>query len=921
MLEERTAVHVFPLHPSLSSRAQIEPLESRFAPAVLFLSGAASGSSSLQILDASGNDAQDSPQEIAAKTTTHATAVVLLKAGDELIFDRNGNHLFDRGDLRLAEVTGGQGLFFFTDGPTGRRAHAFELTELTGIAASDGFAANIHTDLHGSIVTALDADGFLTASGESITITGSSIAHLSIDGQIARRAAGAAKTFGGHLVAGGNLSDITIGGPLYTNGPRISVAGLFGTGTATNNAPISFDAGEHTFRAEFTPLPGANGGSIDHVTLSHGLGFGSMMTGNGGPSAPGVPGGDGGSIRHVSFGVVRTPQFSIQAGSGIYTDNEPGDGGEISNVSATMRPSYKGIVTIASGGGGSSNPGTSGAGGDGGDIEHLSLYAPAPLYRLTILGGPAGNPGTGLGFSGAGGDLSDLQIRVDRLFSGYQSLQIEAGSVYSTSAGVGGSIDHLVLTVDGPILGHALIKAGNGAGGNEQYGQSTYAGIGGSITNSSVALNASVGSDAGNNERLYGILAIRAGHGEEGGDIENIALLNRANPYAVELAAGHGRAGSGGDLRAVHVVDRAEHSSGLRLAAGGGRSGGDATGISIHKLRGTLYGFSVEGGFGSEQAGDVEGLSIQSDASILAGYITGGRSGIHAGDVSNVSVQGPGRIGSPRFPFSIQPGSLTEAGSAYPPETAGSLANLAFDAPLSYFQLGGDIYTYENRLTGATGAPGANISHVSGIVGGVSIVAGPGGEARNGTGGPGGSVSDVTLKITENFAHRIVAGDGGDGLTGGIGGSVSDVRIQGDIGDFTKPFGVRPFRSFQLMGGLAAGAAGASTGPVAALTGSIDHVSAGRIAAIVAGQPFRELTAANAVESIAYLSASVIGADTQLRGPHRAAAPGGRFFDFSGGADNTFTLGEDFPIDGLVVVKAGGLLTPFPVAPLMVVYV
>ncbi len=905
-------------------RAHVEPLEPRIAPAVLFLSGAGAGPSSLQILDGAGHDAQDSPAETAARALTGATAAVLLQAGDSLIFDRNGNHLLDGGDVPLAEVTAGRGLFFFTDGKTGRRAHAFELTELTGVAASDGFAAEIHTDIHGSVVTALDANGFLTATDEKLTIQHASIAHLTVDGQLARRVDSTTQ-FGGHLAAGGNLSEISVGGPLYNSGAPVSVAGRIATGNATRFLDFSFDAGAHRFLAEdFVAAAGMDGGDIDHVKLREGMGLLGMAAGGGGPAAPGQAGGDGGSISHVSFGTMRVRQFLVAAGSGAFQPGEGdgGDGGSISDVSAIISSTAKPLVNIAAGYGG---PSKAGDGGDGGGIAHLSLQTQSELTRLWILAGGGGGPDTAAYSAGDGGDISDVQLRVNRIIGPHdQALLIQAGGVRTTLpglGGVGGNVDHLSLTIDGRINGTVEIGAGNGSDGFAAASYD-YQGLGGNISNSTVILNASVGSYRAS---AYGAVVLHAGYGAVGGDIEDVALHNHANRYATQFFAGQGFHGAGGDVRGLHVVDTAPYSSGLMMWAAGGETGGDVVDISITKLRGHLRGIFIQSGSSLTDAGDVEGVLIHSAGDISRALIRAGDSRVHSGGVRDLTIQGFGRLGTMRDPFSIQGGSIGEAVRGDPIQTLGSLEDFSLQAPRSYFRLGGEPSIGLNNVTGGVGATGSSISHISGTVGGIEITASPGGPARDGAGGQGGSVSDVRLKIAESFAHHIVAGDGGAGglgNIGGAGGSVRDVEIDGDIGDFTKPFGFKNYRSFTQMGGLAAGAAGSFTGDAPeALAGSISHVAAERIAAIVAGQSLLYLTADNAVESISNVSASVIGADTGIQGPRRTPAPGGRTFDFKGTGAGPFSLGADFPIDGLVVVKADGLLTPLPVSPLALVLV
>jgi hypothetical protein len=150
--------------------------------------------------------------------------------------------------------------------------------------------------------------------------------------------------------------------------------------------------------------------------------------------------------------------------------------------------------------------------------------------------------------------------------------------------------------------------------------------------------------------------------------------------------------------------------------------------------------------------------------------------------------------------------------------------------------------------------------------------------------------------------QQIRGGAGGNSTTatGGTGGNVTGVKIKGDIGNFFVPFGIENY----AMGGLFAGSGGdgATDGPA----GSIMTVSAKRIAAIIAVNDDTDpdnLSAVNAVTKIGAITTGVIGAD----------------LDRDGICDNTLGTSYQFgdvAVDGMVIVKAGGLppsgLTPNP---------
>jgi hypothetical protein len=151
------------------------------------------------------------------------------------------------------------------------------------------------------------------------------------------------------------------------------------------------------------------------------------------------------------------------------------------------------------------------------------------------------------------------------------------------------------------------------------------------------------------------------------------------------------------------------------------------------------------------------------------------------------------------------------------------------------------------------------------------------------------------------LAQQIRTGNGGDGSasagTGGSGGNISLVTVTGDIGNFDQTFGA----SNDLMGGLITGLAGAGATP--GKTGGISSVKATRIAAVFAGDASTLATAlssANAVFSLAAVTASAIGADVAGNG-----------FSYTERGSNTdFDLGTDWAVDGVVIARAAGFTAP-----------
>jgi hypothetical protein len=147
------------------------------------------------------------------------------------------------------------------------------------------------------------------------------------------------------------------------------------------------------------------------------------------------------------------------------------------------------------------------------------------------------------------------------------------------------------------------------------------------------------------------------------------------------------------------------------------------------------------------------------------------------------------------------------------------------------------------------------------------------------------------------------------GGTAGLGGSITNVKITGSgvIGDFSTHFLVMA-DSNDGMGGLIVGQGGAVNGAYDVdRNGSINGVTASRIAAVIAGaQAGLNVTNFNAVKAITGLKTALIGADYD----------GDRQFDWvetvptqAGfqlpGAPLTTDV-DDVPGDGLIIVKTAG---------------
>ena len=237
----------------------------------------------------------------------------------------------------------------------------------------------------------------------------------------------------------------------------------------------------------------------------------------------------------------------------------------------------------------------------------------------------------------------------------------------------------------------------------------------------------------------------------------------------------------------------------------------------------------------------------------------------------------------------------------------GTVDGITLAAPLADIHIGdGSGSGGPAFAAGAIGGNAGAIKNVSGKAGYLTIRSGSGGDstASGGQGGDGGAIDAINVAVTV-MAQQIASGSGGEGGaagggTGGTGGPITAVKITGagDIGNFAKLFGT----DLDEMGGLFAGLAG--PGQTAGLAGSIDGVTAKRIAAILAADETtaaNALTALNAVHALANITATAIGADVD-------PLPGFTFIDV---VNAGFVLGDgDTARDGLVIVRLAGFDDP-----------
>ena len=954
-----------------------EPLESRIAPSVFFVSP-----SSLAINKNGKNNA--AALDLTAATTAGATAALLLHKGDTLVFDLNNDGKFDSGDTLLLKVSAGQAMAFLTDtgdGAGGASDAKFEANELTGLAVSDGFTG-LGSDVHGTVATALKADGTFSADNIGITLQHASIKGLTLTGGV----------IGGALLAGGSISNVTTTALPHTVPAGVSVTGMVATGDLAGSQQVSFNGGGKTgFTFAAGISRGEAGGDITNVRVASAAG---IATGDGADGTGYRAGGSGGSISGLVVEDL-TGSFSIATGHGGAGQNgNGGAGGSFTGSTVYFHPaSAADQPAIVLGAGGGSLNGSGGAGGSFVKSD-FAVKAAAASFTLTSGAGGASEAGSGPHANGGnGGAMSAVTVETMSL-SGNLLLQSGAGgssAIVGSAGGSGGAITALHVTT-GVTTGNLTISAGSGGQGflkggsggtvsgltqnSDLFGNLTIGGGQGGTANGSKGVGGAGGAILSSDVMLTGgatgDVIVRAGDGNfadtvaggRGGAVSKFSLeIVSQNPVAgaVKVVGGVGgalveadgrihHAADGGAVIGVSILDTSALGS-LDIASGDGGSsflgsGSAGNGGKLSKI--TLTSKAPIGGSAQIHSGSGGSGGLQSQRANgpggPTGYFLGIGNGGNSGDVSAVRVDDWAGGSTPFEIYAGVPvastggpktsGGMTGFGAASHGGSIGSVSGIslnpdaAHDSSNSHFIIGkADAAGSGGGDPESHGGNGGSISGVTGLVGTLDILAPaggdgfgqfPGGPDSFGVGGTGGSISgiNVTTSGAGHFVHLIAAGDGGAGSMPGAGGSVTKVKVAGDIGNVTGSFNLSTDESG--MGGLVAGLGGAGDTD---LNGSISGINVGThtIAAILAGRPAANgITVANAVTKISGIVAGKIGADNGTIGIFDYMEGSSSDTAFQPNSTNTTTDG-DTALDGLVIVNKGGSV--LPVAPLLLVEV
>lgn len=581
---------------------RLEELEARIAPAIFIISGGT-------VVDGLGSDATAAHQGDA--DAAKATKAILLKKGDSLIIDNNGNGAFDKfGDTLVAQIKSGASLFFFTD--TG--AAGITASEISGLAVSDKFGGVINADVHGDIATLLGA-GFLLNAAEAAA--GASLSKLTINGSVE-----------GNIFASGSIFGLAI-----NSGSHQSAHGIY-TGNALGDS-IDFVLGSSAIEVLVSPTA-AKSNSISNVVFQGGVEV--IAAGSSAGKA-------GGALTGITIvNSIDGSDLSLVAGSGV-SGAKASAGGSISAV--TLKGDDFGSISVVAGNGGSGAIDLGMSGAIGGSVKKLSLLSGA--VDLSVQGGtggsaayeyayvPSKNPndyGKVVAIGGAGGSGGSISgLIVSGL--GVESLNVSAGAggsgVMAFKSGLGGKVSGInaVLAANGS----AFIKGGDGGEADKTGG------LGGSVSGVTLHGDAlgTISISGGDGGDSVGSL-VMAGGGGVGGSISKINVLATSNTTG-SLAAFSAVAGSGGKASYANFSPNPYADLPVYVYVGGsGGKGGAVKTVIISQL--VAQSLSVSGGEGGESTYKFNGAA--------GGTVSGVTASV--ADLANAVVSGGvGGVGDPDF--------------------------------------------------------------------------------------------------------------------------------------------------------------------------------------------------------------------------------------------------------------------------------
>jgi hypothetical protein len=745
-----------------SGAPSIEPLESRIAPALIFV----------------GDPAQDDTEYTDSqfvKTSTGVTnndPISLVLGGDPDVYYLK----LTPGDqvAIFGGAGGGTGYTNYITGPsqTGLKGtviavffdanHDTEVQpgELMGLSLGNNVKIQVSGTVFGDVIANYnDAAGTIGATGAPTDLLHNSISFFG------------ASTVTGNIIAGGSIQGVNVtssvnqiltgtaahgltydlNGAVADGGDTLNVVAVAGkSGSAISKITV----GNVTKIQTGSGGAGAAGGNISKVTLISDTDGWIIQGGDGGAGTGRPKGGNGGGVSKIFANGLdvnttdATANDVVQIFGGRGGDGPVGGkGGTIKSVSIGFESAPKGGVqrsinsisdsVLVAGGVG----GTGRVGGAGGGLTDINVFASPTLSGndLVLRGGAGGDSNLTGGKAGAGGSVNGFDVRNPGTSAEAQQSRmfVDAGDGGLTASGSAGGAGG--FTQKGVLVGFSIgITGGNGS-------QGTKGGSGGNVK-SILALDGFFGVRPKNIAIDAGGGAIgTAGKGGKGGLIDGVTVQNpELSQFDINQTAGagdgansqRGPGGSGGGVLNITVNDVDTLTSSevvMRISAGDGGAGGVGPGSNGGK-GGVIGGKNVLSGI---------------NASLLAnggsgGAATSSGSGGAGGGVSSISFNATGDVSGAPVTATISAG------------------------------IGG------NGMLSGKGGPGGSLSTLNVIVdGNVALQAGTGGTGGTGGGvGKGGGISNAATISAEGSTTVTAGSAGADGAKAGAGGALTQINVQ-----------------------------------------------------------------------------------------------------------------------------------------------
>ena len=591
---------------------------------------------------------------------------------------------------------------------------------------------------------------------------------------------------GGSFLASGNITNIVVAGGVQQILAGSAADGahfdFFPSYTNDKGVIVNTPGGDGTF--SFQPASGKAGPVISKIIVDRlGVGgdkIGRIEAGKGGDGAK------GGSINNIE---IRRDSdgFSLlagDAGNSSPTKTKGGLGGSITNIyidGATDDTGNSPVSIIAGAGGDSSIS----SGGKGGSVSNLYigyrllngklLFTDSPLRDDVLVRAGTGGDGK---IGASGGSLSNLKITVAAPDSAGDEVGIYAGNggagVVATGgkAGIGGSISRSSIQNVDLSLGHDMtISAGSGgtAGTDKTTGAAGGSLVTLTVTGRQFDIEAGDGSDGKT--------------GGNGGSVKSLTFtsVNGVVTDTVTLNSGRGgdglagKAGNGGTVKTISLLDAdlfnfTINDSSLGKGDGGsstGSKGGSGGSVADVKITDSDLGITVNGA-----------NIFNSRAGKGGGGDKGGGAG---GSLSNVQFSGT------EIDTDVKSGDGGDALISGAGGKAGSINHAELSSYGTVLKMVAGVPTQvaaDSFVRAGVGGDGAGTHGIGGLGGSVNLVvlntqgtaaiaAGNGGSGAGAAPGKGGNIQFSGLFASEGDGSMI-AGDGGvDGTKPAAGGSIT----------------------------------------------------------------------------------------------------------------------------------------------------